>query len=112
MDQFSAAYAKNEKRMERVQRQAGKQSGIMGGAFLQPEKHTQTLHLPSKQKPPKTNGRHNEIDVTIYVNGRPYTSSFKTDIAGSTIASKITDDGFRAMLAELFETKFGRTKAL
>jgi len=81
----------------------------MGKRFLVPEKHLPVLHLP---KPPKTNGRHNEVDVTIHVNGKSYSSSFKTDIVGSTMLSSLNDDGLKTIVAEMLSTKFGRTKPL
>lgn len=105
MDQFSAARLRAEKRLAR----AGRDTAEMGKPFLKPEIHQPILHLP---KPPKQNGRHNEIDVTMFINGNEFSYSFKSDISGSLMSSQIKDEFLKRTITEMLSTKFGRTKML
>lgn len=106
MNQFEAARARAEKKLNRM---LAAQSADMGTAFAKPESHRPVIHLP---KPSKTSGRHNEIDVSIYVSGVEFRASFSANVAGTLMASQISDEYLTALVRELLSTKFSRTKIL
>lgn len=102
MSEFDAARERYERRHEKRQQQSlGKQSAEMGAFF---EKRP-TLHLP---KPPKTNGRNNEMDVEIFVNGRTIKLSFKVPFTGNLMASQLNEETLSRLLCEALSSKFGK----
>lgn len=93
VNEFDAARERYERK------RLGKQSADMGKHFERP-----ILHLP---KSPKINGRHNEIDVTVFVRGEGIALTFKAPIAGTLLGSQITQSALKNIIGRALATTFG-----
>lgn len=99
MSEFDAAQERYERKYGKRQQTLVKQSSDMGDAFQRP-----ILHLP---KPPKISGRHNEIDVTVYVSGKAIALTFKAPVSGTLIGSQITEPALKTIIGRALATTFG-----
>ena len=106
MNQFDAAKSKYEKKF--VQR-LGEQAADMGKVFEEKPESRPILHL---NKPPKTNARNNEIDVSIYARGMEFKMRFSADVGGTLMASQINQSKLTEIVREAIAAKFGKVKTL
>lgn len=108
MDQFNAAIARYEKKH---QKRLGQQVGEMG-THPTIMREPPPKPVPVREKPPKISGRHNEIDVSIWIGGQEYRSSFKVPLAGSLMSSQLTHPRLKELVGQMVAAKFGKATPL
>lgn len=65
---------------------------------------------PQVVKAPKT--RSNEIAVQVWIDGREYGFTFKTNITGSVLGSLQNESGMKGMILSALRTQFGNVEML
>ena len=54
---------------------------------------------------PKQKGKSNVIDVSVWVNGEEFKSSFTAKITGNIMASQITENSIREIIKQALQSK-------
>lgn len=69
-------------------------------------KRSEPTERPVLTLPKQKEGRSNEIEVHVYINGEVYKSTFAARLTGNLMASQITEKQVRELVRQALSSKF------